>query len=342
MGRVQSEQLLTSDWDRPSVTNDAKLLYGLDEPDQMRIGGSARYMGIYGLDSGLTHFPMQLDAYAAADLGTLKAGVSLGYTSLDANSPHGRAAYLFKDDGEGGSNVVSRTHWIGADIGRRWLLRLGRLNLPFGLRISEHTAFVRDATKTDRESDQQHGLALAYSGGSWRGEGMFVAGNFQIGPDDYRERGFVGFAEYALDRQTAVGLTTQVLQSAKSLLTGRQSRTIRHAHGATLRYVPFDPMVLMAELDILKTTGYGMGYTAFVNADLEFLRGLHVGATGEVLDRGKQDGAGGDGETGYGKMTYAAWATLQWFFYTHWDFRVDAGLRDQAETTVQGQMHFYF
>lgn len=342
MGRVQSEQLLSTPWGGPGLTDDAKLLYALDEPDRFLVGGSARYMGIYDLGtSDLSHFPMQLDVYAQADLGMVKAGASLGYADIPAFSPHLQAAQVFRGDGGGGPNLLSRTHWIGVDIDSDWLLRAGRLNLPFGIRTSEHVLYVRDATKTDRESDQQHGLAMAYSAGRWRGEGMFVLGNYQVAPDAYRERGFVGFAEYAVARDLAVGVTSMVLQSAKSLMTRRQSRTIRHAHGATARWVPFDPLVLMGELDILKTTGAGMGYTGYFNADVEVSRGVHVSLTGEVLDAGKPDAAP-EGLPGAGALMYAGWASLQWFFYTHLDFRLDAVMRKDASTDLQAQLHFYF
>jgi hypothetical protein len=345
MGRVQSEQLLSQRWgEDEGLTSDAKLLYGLDEPDNFRIGGSVRGMAIYTMakdpaPADTDIFPMQMDVYAMADFGTLKAGASVGYANVPEASPHLRGAQLLKS--ESGGNVISRTHWIGADLGQRWLLRVGRLNLPFGIRTSEHVLYVRDATKTDRESDQSHGVAFAYSGGRWRGEGMFVLGNYQISPDDYRERGFVGFAEYLIDRDLALGLNTLILQSAKSLLTGSQERTIRHAHGPTLRYVPLQELMLLAELDILKTSGFGMGYVGMLNADYEIFQGLHAGATFEAIDRGLPDGLD-EPLPGLGEMQWAAWGSVQWFFYTHWDFRMDALLRQDAATVVQGQVHFYF
>lgn len=351
MGRVQSEQLLSADWGNSSVTSDAKLFYSLDEPEPLRLGGSARYMGIYDLDaSELRHFPMQLDAYGQADFGTVRVGGSIGYADIPPYSPHMRKAQLFEDDGEGGPNLVTRTHWVGFDLDDEWLVRVGRLNLPFGLRVSEHVLFVREATHTDRESDQQHGVALSYSGGRWRGEGMFVLGNYQVSPDAFRERGFVGFAEYALGGNLALGASTQVLQSAKSLATRSDSRTIRHAHGGTLRWAPTTPLVVMAEANVLKTTGYGMGYVGMVNADYELRRGLHLALTGEFLDAGKpepeQDTAGEDlpveAIPGAGKLRKGLWLTAQWFFYTHWDFRADVVMRQDASTTLQGQFHFYF
>ncbi len=340
MGRVESEQLLSMDWDTPTPTSTSKLLYALDEPDSLLLGGSARYMGIYDLDdSELTHFPMQIDAYGMFEASSFKAGGSIGYASVKPNAAHSRGAQIFKTE-EGGT-LISRSHWLGVDIGDNWLMRLGRLNLPFGIRTSEHVLAVRDATKTDRESDQQHGLAFAYSGGQWRGEGMFVAGNFQMRPDDFRERGFVGFLERQLSRDLAVGLNALALTSSKSQLAARDSRTIRHAYGATLRYVAMSELMLMGEFDVLKMTGSGMGYTGMLNADYELMRGLHLSVTGEVLDKGKPD-ASEDGFQGAGEMSWTAWGSVQWFFATHWDLRTDVTKTKGAGAKIQSQIHFYF
>ncbi len=46
-------------------------------------------------------------------------------------------------------------------------VRAGHMNLPFGIRIPEHTMWVRQATLTDRESAQQDGVAFAYNGESY-------------------------------------------------------------------------------------------------------------------------------------------------------------------------------
>jgi hypothetical protein len=344
MGRVQSEMLLSHDWGNESVTSDAKLLYALDEPDMFRAGGALRGMGIYKFEkdqapSDFAVFPMQMDVYGSGDFGMVKVGASIGVAKVTDGSGYVQAAQVTR--GTEGYTMISRSHWLGFDLGESWLLRLGRLNLPFGVRTSEHTLFVRKETGTDRESDQQHGAALAYSGGKWRGEGMFVLGNFQVAPDDYRERGFSGYLEYLLASKLAVGVSSLVLQSAKSLFTGRQERTIRHVHGATLRYSPIDDLAVLGELNAVKTSGSKLGYAGFLNGDYELLRGLHLAATGEVFDGGRRENLPIK-LPGAGEMNYGLWGTVQWFFYTHWDLRVDAVLRKGAATSVQTQLHMYF
>src|SRR5690606_27784727 len=126
-------------------------------------------------------------------------------------SPHARAAQVTHGQGDQ-YNLLSRTHWLGFDLGANdeYLLRLGRMNLPFGVRIPEHTMWAREATRTDRESDQQHGIALAYTGDTFRMEAMGIAGNFQINPDKYRERGYSLYFEYFPTPYVALGASSML------------------------------------------------------------------------------------------------------------------------------------
>src|SRR5690606_11401136 len=163
--------------------------------------------------------------------------------------------------------AISRWHWLGFVLSESMLLRAGRMTLPYRLRSSQHPLSAREATKTDRESDQQHGIALADSTGHWRYEMMLSLGNFQLGPDDYRERGYAGQFEYLVHPQLGLGMSSSILVAGKSLVTGSQERTIRYNHGVTARWVPLDPATILFEADVIKNTGYTLGYTGFLIAD---------------------------------------------------------------------------
>lgn len=352
MGRVMSETNMSTNWHDGSVSDQSKLLFGLDEPDDVRIGGSFRWMNIY--DTGakvdaFKTFPMQADVYGAADFGWLKVGASIGGSRIGRGAAHSRAAQVTKvtfsasDEADAKKwALLSRWHWLGFELSDSMLLRVGRMNLPFGLRTSEHTMFARESTRTDRESDQQHGIALADSGGPWRYELMFSLGNFQIGPDDYRERGYAGQFEYLVDPHLALGMSSSILVAGKSLVTGSPERTIRHSHGVTARWVPLDPATILLEADVLKNTGYTLGYTGFLTADYATsLQGLHVAATGEWLSTGKAEGGGGPASVGTGKPRTGAWLTAHWLFYTHADLRVDFVKRYNADAQVWAQIHMY-
>jgi hypothetical protein len=238
---------------------------------------------------------------------------------------------------------ISRNHWVGIELGDQAMLRAGRLNLPFGVRIPEHVAWVRDITRTDRESDQQHGIALAYWGGSWRTEGMLVLGNYQLGPDDFRERGYAGYVEYLLSSDLALGVSSQILQSRSGphfAPTG--TKVLRHAHGVMVRYAPLRELAILAEVDGLKTSGYGRGFTGFLQGNYQLFRGLHALVTVEALDQGKLETPGAVAAKGAGEAIFGVWGGLNWFFLPHFDVRLEAVYRQESATSLQSQLHFFF
>jgi hypothetical protein len=350
MGRVESETLLSQPWGDGKVSNTAKYLFGVTEPDWLRAGGSLRGMLVKG-EGAAKVFPMQLDAYATADFGIIQAGASLGYSKVLNDSPFAHAAQITSaksdDPKVGASNLVSRWHWLGVELGDHTLARVGRLNLPFGVRVSEHTLWARNKTRTDRESNQSHGVSFAQNLESLRWEAMFILGNYQIAPDDYRERGYSLYFEYLFTPKLAIGASSMIVTSAKSISLGLQKPSVRHAHGLTGRYSPVEPVVLLAEFDVLKNSRAGLGYTGFAILDIEPLQGLHVGGTFEVLSTGKpQDGKS---SLGAGKLQKGYWGTISWFFLPHMDLRVDVVFRDGVDAdnkaklngSYQAQIHVY-
>ena len=173
-------------------------MFGLfDLPDWLLLGGAYRHMNILPLSgsSKFRTFPMMLDVYGMAQFGGFRVGGSIGGVRVAAGSPYARRAQITANQGNQW-NLISRTHYIGYDILPELTVRAGRLNLPFGVRIPEHTMWVRQSTNTDRESSQEHGVAFAYIDEKLRGELMGIAGNYQVNPDKYRNRGYSGYLEY--------------------------------------------------------------------------------------------------------------------------------------------------
>jgi hypothetical protein len=145
--------------------------------------------------------------------------------------------------------------------------------------------------------------------------------------------------EYLFDGDLALGASSQLLTSAQSVLTGRTEPTVRQAHGAMWRWVPFTELVVLGEFEVLSVTGRQLGYTGFSTFDVEPTQGLHLAATAELLDAGKRETSAA--APGAGKPTTGAWLTLLWFPLPHWDLRVDFVVRHPANKTLQGQLHFY-
>ena len=78
--------------------------------------------------------------------------------------------------------------------------------------------------------------------------------------------------------------------------------------------------------------------------DYEPTQGLHFMGTGEVLDQGYPNNAADTGlvrAEGSGKPKLGGWLSAAWFFYTHFDVRIDAIARQQDPFMLLGQLHVY-
>jgi hypothetical protein len=350
MGRVMSDTTLSTRWGETEPGSKAELLFGIPEPRELRVGGSFRYMTLLydfprdGKSSDPKNFPMQLDAYGQLKLfDRLRISGSLGASRVQAGSRQGWPAHITSNtstDPEARPwNLLSRSHWLGYDVSDDILIRAGRMNLPFGIRMPEHTMWVRDATRTNRESDQDHGVAIDYNRGHWRGQLMGVLGNFQIHPDKYRDRGYSLYGEYLFEPRAGIGLSSEVLHAEADRFTGLA--TTRQAHGLTGRYSPIVPVALLAEADVLLSNQTTAGYVAMLQADYEFVEGVHAMLTGEVRDVGRSN-SNTFTVRGAGEAQLGGWVSLAWFFFTHFDARVDLIAHQDEPLRLLTQIHWYF
>lgn len=312
-------------------------------PERVLLGGSLRLASLLrpSLEGERARFfPMQVDLYGQVSILTgFSLGGSLGVAKVPEGSLHARAAQITSNQGDG-YNLISRTHYARLDFADgAHSVRVGRLNLPYGVRISEHVMWVREQTQTDRESDQQHGVALAMSFAALRFEVMGVLGNYQVEPDYYRERGYSAYAEYTLFSGAAVGLSSLVTTAADDLTSPSNRRTTRQAHGATLRAALSEDLVVLAEADVLLRSRRAAGYVGMVQLDFELLRGVHALATGEILDAGAADGSAA--LEGAGKPRTGGWLSAQWFFLPHFDLRIDGIARHSEPFQLLTQLHVY-
>lgn len=345
-GRAQSDLLLRMRWDGKKAeeaepSKAAGFIGFIELPQSLMLGGSARMATV--MKSGeLRAFPMQMDVYGQLRIGSFFAGGSVGLARVDVGSPHSRAAQVTTGQGKQ-FNVLSRNHYIGMDFDNgAYTARLGRLNLPFGVRIPEHTMWVRDATRTDRESDQQHGVALAYNSEVLRAEGMAILGNYQINPDAFRERGYSFYVELMVAARAAFGVSS-LYTYAKRDRTTLESNVARGVHGAFTRMALADPVALLAEADLITDSTKSLGYVGFLQADYEIIQGLHALATGEFLNAGRPKAdaiTNAPLVSGAGKMALGGMVSAQWFFLPHLDMRVDGTFRP-GETSVFAQLHLF-
>ncbi len=160
------------------------------------------------------------------------------------------------------------------------------------------------------------GLALSLSEDqiSHGGDGL-IAGNFEIRPDEFRERGYSAYAEYAPTTTLAFGASSLFTRATRDIVYGVTD--YRYANGGFLRYSPVQPLVLLAEFDSVYQSltwhGHRGGYAGFVQADYEPTQGFHVMVTTEVMN------SGSEGEP----ASYDGWLSGVWFFLPHMDLRFD-------------------
>lgn len=328
-GRAQGDLLLRTKYSKPAEgqeeepSSTAGFLWGaVKEPEWLSLGGSFRSLLMRSQATGTQAtnrwLIMESDLRAHVKKGWFRAAATAGYLHEG-----GRAAQVTSREKD---NLVARQYWLGAAFkDDLWLLRAGRLTVPYGIRNVEHTLWVRQAQRTDINDGQQHGASLNYNGEKLRGEVMAIAGNFQIGPDAYRERGWAGYAEYALDEHWVVGANTLGTWAHRDRLTG--VTTMRQAHGLMLRAAPTEKLVVMAEGSLLVATPAeiptAFGAASMLQADYEIKQGIHLLATAET----RKTAADGS------KNELGGWLSAWWFFAPHLDARVDAIVRNTPTTT---------
>ena len=333
-GRAQSELLLSSSYGSGSDSGDSEPTAGrflgfVPLPSWLRLGGWLREGYLWNAVDGRIvdrrFLQMRGDVGADIKIDSFRAAAELGYASADSTTLTQLAQVSRNSNGP---NLVAREFWAGLEAsGGAGLLRAGRINVPFGLRNLEHTSFVRTATQTDINQDQEYGVAFAISKPTWRAEVMALLGNYSVHPDAYRERGASGYVEVALPPNTAIGLSALAARSDASLVT--RLPTLRQAYGAFARTAPWRPVVLQVEADLLlnKELGGGVqdvGHAEWFQADLELLRGLHVIGALE----GMKTGAAPSPQTG-------VWGGLWWFAFPHLDLRADViERRGQGPSTL--------
>ena len=181
---------------------------------------------------------------------------------------------------------------------------------------------------------------MAYSGTRWRGEAMAIAGNYQVSPDAFRERGYSAYLEWLPRARLALGAWSLVTHADEDVNIGtpwrprprsvhplgprRPSGRPRRGGPAALVAAPRDEQLGAAGM-LRPTTKYSAGAAT-------------SSATGELLE----------GSPGKDGPSAGAWGSLVWFLLPHVDLRGDfvwqslerGGARGSV-TNVIGQLHIF-
>ena len=313
-GRGQSEILLKSNYGKEPKNPEkvSSFLFGaVTLPKQLEVQADVRDI-VIPEPGNVRIILMQADARAALAVGPFIASGSIGTVSEGAE-----LAQISSNDT--GFKLVSREYWVGAIPTKGLTIRAGRMNLPFGIRTEDHVLFVRSATSTTINDDQQVGLAVAYGNKKMRGEIMGIAGNFQVSPDDFRKRGYSAFFALTPSKKLEIGVSSLFTRSALDTET-LAPRTFL-SEGLFLRTAPIPPLAIMAEGDVLIDNQDGdrsLGLATTGLLDYEPIQGLHVQGIGQYCKRAMSEN----------DSQYTANLGLQWFFYSRVDVRLDGGYGD--------------
>jgi hypothetical protein len=365
-GRAMGENVLRMRYgskppDEPPVYS--RFLFGVPEPDWLLAGGSVRASDLLKTTPGTAaseqFILMEADLRAQVTLGRFRAYGTLGFMDDGPQTYDGPEPFQITHNAQ--NNLVSREHWLGVDLGedKQALLRAGRIDIPFGIRDDNHQLFVRSSmvTQTNINDSAQDGIAFSYNGQVVRGEVMAVLGNYLIGPDVFRQRGYAGFIEAVVAPKTTVGASSLVNFAKQDYLSNALFKTglfntVRQVHGAFARLSPAEPLVLLVEADATITTGSAgaatapattmPGFAGLIEADIEPVQGLHFIPAVETWIQGDYPTPTGGVTTG---KSFSGWAGALWFFAPHADFRVDfvatSILNAPVQIYVLPQLHLY-
>jgi len=335
-GRAQSELLMATQWSEQKSEEASSLAdfgFGVFKlPDWLFLGityrGAELVTRATSYDASGNQTSTSSDTRWLHMLADLRAGLRIG--RFRASGAIGWLPYQASGisiTSKTTNNIVAREFWAGWVIGdETGLVRAGRIQLPFGLRNVEHTAWVRANTATDTNEGQSYGVALELGGETLRGELMAIAGNYQVKPDEYRERGYSGYLEAMVAPSVALGVSSLVTRAERGIGTGVP--TLRQAHGGFVRWAIVPPLVLLAEGDVLLRQRLGSGVlesgsATWTQLDWEPLQGFHVQPAFETLQQFGDVGGVSTGE----------WVTLDWFPQSHVELRIDIFFRQQPQSS---------
>ena len=143
-------------------------------PYWLRPGGYFRELHLVsnlGAESSLTRWiTMQAEAHLV--LRSRKDGLiavgSLGYIPTPENPSASQR--------DSAKSWISREHYLGVRIGRELGVYAGMMNPVFGIRVPDHSAYLRSKTLLN-QNDQSHGLLLHYERETWQSDIHLLAGN---------------------------------------------------------------------------------------------------------------------------------------------------------------------
>jgi hypothetical protein len=237
---------------------------------------------------------------------------------------------LYIDEQVAPDTAVNREAWAMYRFGaQRWYLRAGRMVLPYGLRLQDQQAFVRQVSGINMDTPD-NALELGYRAGAW--DAQFAVSN-----------GAAGGSEGDSGKQYTAQLVRLMSRWRIGAGVNRNDSSGQRSRATSLfAGLRTGPLAWLAEADIVDvlpgTAAEQRVAAALLEADWRVLQGANLKFTSEWLDPDRRQG--GDLRTRYSVV--AEYTPVQYL-------QLRLGLRTQGDATQarnleQGffQVHAYF
>jgi hypothetical protein len=304
------------DWGNQDLTNDPAGPAAL----KVDLGADVRLMPLLSADGDAVapaFIPMLTELGGAAALGPWMA-----YGTITGRQLYG--------DGSGFA-VFSREHWLKFQPAAGLDLRVGRMVLPFGTRIPDHTQYTREDFEQDKY-DQSYGAEVDYHAKGWSLFANAFAGDLTYRPKERQERGLVLTPSFDLGSSANIGVSLLgATSTARTRLAG--SLFGRSALGSSL--------YLLAEVA-------AQHFAAKEGDDklstlAEYLRvGWFAKPSMDVyLEAGHRTFVDGDGLTKARAALGLNWQVLSWFEFAP-QFEVETRTDLPARFIGMAQLHLVY
>ncbi len=274
-------------------------------------------------------FPMQADAQVRVAGGGFSALATVGFRGQARTAPEKLAPDNPKPSAA--SRVISREHylmWRPAALGP--YVRAGRFFAPYGLRLAEHTTYVRRDLGFNL-LEESYGLSAGILKNEWE---IHATGFVPDGLRDMggRDTGFALMAERRVAGLAALGLSARVgyYKDARRFQGGPFARA----------YIEKIKTQLMFEADVVNgkgATGPAANQLAgYLGATVFPVKGLWLSVYGERLQTDiKVKGTATDALNGQ----------INWFPYPHLEVALTGRLQSpqgqESARTLLFQLHYY-
>ncbi len=313
--------------DELSLGGNGEFLHGLfgEMPEWLALGGDLRAAGIYndvGASAGpeWRAFPMEADLRARVAIDTVSLNVTGG---IRGSTLRTTSAYVL-------SYFVSPDHYLmWKPAPRGFYARAGRFFAPQGLRLPDHTIYVRRYTGTNLyEEPYALGLGVVYDEFELHATGFLHDPIIDVGPN---ESGAVLYGEWHVAR-FAVGFTTRA---------GFGPETTRLMQGLVLRANVASVLSFLGEADFVVLGVQGVSarqnqFVAYAGLDVVPARSLHVSVWYERFDEALGVWQASRNALG-GSLRWYPSAHFELILEGRWQF---VGPLDQARLAML-QVHYY-